>query len=360
MKRNVIVLIAMTLAIATSMIIKPDKLYFKYIDFRTLSMLFCMLVIVCGFEDIHFFQILSRQIVKHFKTIRSAVLVLIYITFIGSKIIANDMALITFLPLGCYVLKSTKQEKYMAFVFVMQNIAANLGGMLTPFGNPQNLYLYSYYHIGINEFIQIMFWPFAVSILLITICTLFLPKDNIEITDEFDKRLNVHKVILYFILFGISLAIIFKYIPYHYGLLLILGAFIIVDRKIIKKVDYPLLMTFFAFFIFSGNIARIPLISKFLSKLLSQSTLITGVLSCQIISNVPSAILLSKFATNYSDLLIAVNIGGAGTLIASLASLITFREYIKHNPDKQWYYIKIFSAFNFTFLIILTSLSLVF
>jgi Na+/H+ antiporter NhaD/arsenite permease-like protein len=286
------------------------------------------------------------------------VLALVYITFIGSMLIANDMAPLTFLPLGYFVLRTTGKEKYMAFTYIMQNIAANLGGMLTPFGNPQNLYLYTKFNIPTGEFMSIMALPFIVSIALITLCCIiFVKPEPLEIKDE-KISLSPAKTAIYLILFALSIIIVFRVIPYWIGLIVIPVALLIMDRKALKMVDYPLLLTFVFFFIFSGNMARIDAVRNLFSSLLEKNTLLVSVISCQCISNVPSAILLSQFTENYRDLLLGVNIGGTGTLIASLASLITFREYIKHNPKKMMYYVGLFSAFNFAFLIILTVLML--
>lgn len=354
-KSNSVMCIAAVAALVTAVIVPPDAKYLDYFDIKTLTCLFCVLAVVCAFKNINFFYILAQKIVKCFKNVRLTVLALVYITFIGSMLIANDMALLTFLPLGYFVLTSTNKRKYMAFTFIMQNIAANLGGMLTPFGNPQNLYLYTKFNIPNGEFIQIMFLPFIISIALITICCLFVKKEPLELQDE-DAKLNVPRAILYCVLFLLSIAIVFRGIPYYLGLIIIPLVLLFADRKALKMVDYPLLLTFVFFFIFAGNMARIEPVQQLFAFLLDKNTLLFSVLSCQIISNVPSAILLSQFTTNYADLLIGVNIGGAGTLIASLASLITFREYTKHNPGKTKYYIALFSAFNFGFLAILTAI----
>lgn len=357
-KKNLVMIIALFAAIITSFFVPPDKQYLEYFDLRTLTCLFCTLSVVCALKNINFFYILARKIVEFFKTTRMAILILVYITFIGSMLIANDMALLTFLPLGYFVLTSTKKEKYMAFTFIMQNIAANLGGMLTPFGNPQNLYLYSFFEISNNQFIKIMFPPFIISIIIITICCLCIKSEPLKIENE-KVHLAPWRTITYLILFALSIAIVFRQIPYWIGLIIIPLSLLILDKKALKMVDYPLLFTFLFFFIFAGNMARIEIIKELFSNLLEINTLIFSVLSCQFISNVPSAILLSQFTTNYQDLLVGVNIGGAGTLIASLASLITFKEYIKHNPGKIKEYIKLFSLFNFGFVIILTTLMLI-
>lgn len=353
-KKNAIMVIAFLAALITSFIIPPDSLYLDYFDLKTLCCLFCVLAVVCALKNVNFFYMLANKIVSVFKTTKSAILALVYITFIGSMLIANDMALLTFLPLGYLVLTTTGKEKYMAFTFIMQNIAANLGGMLTPFGNPQNLYLYSKFGIGDLEFISIMALPFIISIALITACCLVFVK-NEELTISSAKiEVNKKRTAIYLLLFALSIVIVFRFIPYYIGPIVIVPLLLFLDRDALKKVDYPLLLTFVFFFIFAGNMARIDAVRELFSMLLDKNTLVFSVLSCQIISNVPSSILLSQFTTNYKDLLIGVNIGGAGTLIASLASLITFKEYIKHNPHGSAKYIGLFSLFNFAFLIILT------
>lgn len=357
-RKNVVMLIALFLAIVTCFIIPPDSQYKEYFDFNTLSCLLAVLAIVCALKNVNFFYFLADRTVKLFKTTRSSVLALVYITFIGSMLIANDMALLTFLPLGYLVLTKTKKEKYMIFTFVMQNISANLGGMLTPFGNPQNLYLYSKFSIPTLEFMGIMVIPFAISIFLITVsCLIFVKKEPLVFEGE-TTRPEPKRTSLYLLLFVISIIMVFRVIPYCIGLPIILLVLLIADRKALAKVDYPLLFTFVFFFIFAGNMARIDAVRNFFSNLLGMNTLLFSVLSCQVISNVPSAILLSQFTDNYAALLIGVNIGGVGTLISSLASLITFREYCSHNTGKGGKYLGIFSAFNFSFLIILTGVML--
>ena len=350
--------IAMVAALLTCFFVPPDQAYLDYFDVKTLTCLFCVLAVVCALKNINFFYILAKQLVRLFKNARMSVLALVYITFIGSMLIANDMALLTFLPLGLFVLTSTGKNKYMAFTFIMQNIAANLGGMLTPFGNPQNLYLYTKFQIPNLEFMQIMAAPFALAILLITLCCIiFVKPEPLELKEE-KLSLPLGRSLLYLALFILAIAIVFRSIPYWIGLIVIPAVLLFADRKALKMVDYPLLLTFVFFFIFSGNMARIDVVRRLFSWLLEKNTLLVSVASCQVISNVPSAILLSQFTGNYRDLLLGVNIGGVGTLIASLASLITFREYTKQNKGKTGYYMLLFSAFNFAFLIILSAFML--
>ena len=353
-KKNVVMVIALCAAIITCFFVPPDKAYLDYFDYRTLTCLFCVLAVVCALKNINFFYMLARKVVQLFKTARMSVLGLVYITFIGSMLIANDMALLTFLPLGFLVLTTTGKQKYMAFTFIMQNIAANLGGMLTPFGNPQNLYLYTKFNIPTGEFTATMLPPFLISVALITLsCLIFVKKEPLEIES---KKITLPKwrTIVYAILFTLSIVIVFRVIPFWIGLILIPVALLFLDRKALKDVDYCLLLTFVAFFIFAGNMSRIPFVQDLFGKLLAKNTLLVSICSCQVISNVPSAILLSQFTGNYTELLLGVNIGGVGTLISSLASLITFREYTTHYPEKTKRYLLQFSAFNFAFLLILT------
>ena len=357
-KKNAVMLIAMLAALVTCFFVPPDRQYLDYFDVKTLTCLFCVLAVVCALKNINFFYMLAKKIVRLFKNARMSILALVYITFLGSMLIANDMALLTFLPLGLYVLNSTGKGKYMAFTFIMQNIAANLGGMLTPFGNPQNLYLYTKFQIPNLEFMTIMAPPFAVAVLLITLCCIiFVKPEPLTLKDE-PMQLPVGRTVVYMLLFALAIAIVFRGISHWIGLAVIPAVLLFMDRKALKMVDYPLLLTFVFFFVFSGNMARIDLVRQVFSFLLEKHTLLFSVVSCQVISNVPSAILLSQFTQNYRQLLLGVNIGGVGTLIASLASLITFREYTKQNKGKTGYYMLLFTAFNFGFLIILAGLML--
>lgn len=354
-KDNLVLIIAIFAAVITSFIVPPDSRYIEYFDFKTLACLFCVLAVVCALRNIRFFYTLAKAIVRKFRNARIAILALVYITFIGSMLIANDMALLTFLPLGYFILHTTKKEKYLAFAFIMQNIAANLGGMLTPFGNPQNLYLYSKFNISDAEFVSIMFPPFLVAIILITVCCLvFVKNEPLEI-EEKAASLPWGRVIIYLALFAIAILMVFRFMPYQVGLIIIPLALLFLDRQALLQVDYGLLFTFVFFFIFAGNMGRIGAVREFFSYLLNINTLVFSAMSCQFISNVPSAILLSQFTENYRELLLGVNIGGAGTLIASLASLITFKEYTKQDPKHTLGYVLKFTAFNFAFLIILTA-----
>ena len=355
-KKNAVLVIAFCAAVISSFLIPPDKEYLGYFDVKTLCCLFATLAVVCALKNIRFFSILAGQIIQWTGNSRLAALTLIYITFIGSMLIANDMALITFLPLGYFVFSATDRSDEVATVFILQNIAANLGGMLTPFGNPQNLYLYSHFQIPTGEFMGIMFPPFLAAVLLVSLCCFLIPRHSLRVSKK-QATLPIPRTILYLILFSLTILMVFRVLPVWLVMAAVLIGLMVLDRKAFSMVDYSLLLTFVCFFIFSGNMGRVPAVRSFFSGLLEKNTLLTAVFSCQIISNVPSAILLSQFTDNYAALLTGVNIGGAGTLIASLASLITFREYTSHYRSETKAYILKFSLLNFGFLIILTVFS---
>ena len=352
-KKNFVFCVAAFAAVITCFFIPPDKEYLTYFDWKTLACLFLTLAVVCALRNIKFFTILARRLVLITGNLRGLFLMLITITFLGSMLIANDMALITFLPLGYFALSATKKERYMAYLFVLQNISANLGGMLTPFGNPQNLYLYSYFNIPTGEFCGIMLPPFLLAIGLLAVACLFVKPVKLAIDEAFPEKLNIRRTVLYLILFALSLFIVFRVIPFWLGLILIPIVLLAMDKEALLMVDYPLLGTFFFFFIFAGNLARIDAVNTFISCILELDTLLVSVLSCQFISNVPSAILLSRFTGDYHSLLLGVNIGGTGTLIASLASLITFSEFRVLYPGHAKRYFWLFTLINVIFLVIM-------
>lgn len=352
-KSSVVLIVALVAAGVTCFFVPFDREYLGYFDLQTLSCLFCTLAVVAAFKNIRFFEWLADIIVRRFRNMRNIVLALVFVTYFGSMIMANDMALITFLPLGYFVLDSCGNRKLTAFTFIMQNIAANLGGMLTPFGNPQNLYLYSFYNIAAGEFFKIMALPFAVAFVLILGVCLFVKPEKAAVLSAPKKTPPVWRIAVYAALFVLSVLIVFRVFPYYWGLLAVAAALIVLDYRSVLRVDYGLLLTFCAFFVFSGNMARIPAVEEFLGGLVALDPLAFGVLSCQVISNVPSAVLLSKFTADYANLLVAVNIGGLGTPIASLASLITLNTYRRVRPGETKKYILKFLLLNFSFLAVL-------
>ena len=353
LKSRIVLIVALVAAAVTCFFVPPDGGYADYFDLDTLSCLFCTLAVVSALKRRRFFEWLATKIVTAFGNMRRVTFALVFVTYFGSMIMANDMALITFLPLGWLVLSSCGKTKYTAFVFVMQNVAANLGGMLTPFGNPQNLYLYSFFEIGAGEFFAIMAIPFAVAFVLIAGTCLVVKPEPIRLETHPEPAPPVWRMIVYFVLFALSVMIVFRVFPYYVGLIVVTVALAILEPKCFLRVDYGLLLTFCAFFVFSGNLSRIPAVRDLLASVVAMSPLLVGTATCQVISNVPSAVLLSRFTTDYRHLLIAVNIGGLGTPVSSLASLITLGEYRKREPGKTLRYLGLFSLINFSYLAVL-------
>ena len=355
-KGEKVLLIAFAAAAVSMLIVPPDVGYAGYVDWDVLMLLFALMAVVAGLKACGLMDRLSDALVSRAGNARALCTALSLACFFSAMLVTNDVALITFVPLTV-ALMAAKPDQLMMTV-TLETIAANLGSMATPIGNPQNLYLYTRFAIPTFEFMKIMVLPFAVAIALITACCLiFVKPEPLEIKNE-HVQLPVKRTILYMVLFLLSIAIVFRGIPYWIGLLVIPLVLFFADPDALYAVDYPLLLTFVFFFVFSGNMARIAPVRMLFSALMERSTLLFSVLSCQVISNVPSAILLSQFTGNYADLLVGVNIGGVGTLISSLASLITFSQYTSHNPDKTGYYVKLFSAFNFSFLFLLTGIML--
>lgn len=357
-KKEVVLSIAIICTIITCFFVPIDKEYLGYFEYKTLVSLFCMLAVVAGLKNTNVFELVSKKLIGLFKTRRAVIYTLVYGTFLFDMIVANDMSLITFLPLTYLVLHSTNNDKYLAYTFILQTIAANMGGMITPYGNPQNLYLYSYFNIPTAEFFSILLLQSALVAVMLFIAGLFIKNEKLTLAKEENKPIKKKELIVYAVLFVFVILSIFRIVPHLITLALVILAVLIVDIKRFKYVDYALLATFCVFFIFSGNIARIEVIKNFIERIVTENTLIAGIVSCQFISNVPTAIFLSKFTSNYSDLLVSVNIGSLGIIISSLASLITLKEFLKHQPKKFKQYMGLFTLVNTIFLIVLVAVTL--
>jgi len=272
--------------------------------------------------------------------------------------ITNDVALITFVPFAIMILNISGQSKHTIKVVVLQTVAANLGSMLTPVGNPQNLSLYTYYNLSISEFIMITL-PFTIFSLFLLVIAVMIGKNeslDYDISNGSDSNKSTNKpikVLMYALLFLLCLACVMRLIDYRITFLIVLACILIFDRKIITKVDYTLLLTFVFFFIFVGNIGSIPVVKDFFNELLAGKEFAISIAASQIISNVPAAVLLSAFTDNYKALIIGVNIGGLGTLVASLASLISYKLYVKTENARSGKYLGIFTLYNLIFLAVL-------
>lgn len=355
-KNNVVLTVAFLLAAVSVFIVLPDEKYLTYIDMQTIANLFVMMTVIAGLKSMRFFVFLANKIIVKLKSCKKIVFTLVYVTFVASIFLANDMALLTFLPLTLAVFKISGKSKYCAFTIIMQNVAANLGGMIMPFGNPQSLYLYSYFNISVAEFLSIMWLPFVVSTASIALLCLIAIKDYpLSIENEEQSDIKPFNLVLYSVFFVFALLAVMRVVDYKIVAVAVIIAVLIFDRKALLGVDYPLLLTFICFFVFASNMARVPSVSTFVCSLTDKSVLLSGVISCQVFSNVPTAIFLSKFTSDYKSLLLAVNVGGTGTPIASLASLISLGQYGKAYPNEKKKYLLLFSIINFSFLILLTA-----
>lgn len=353
LKSEVVLCIATVLAIITCFFVPIDKEYLGYFNTDTLISLFCMLAVVAGLKSTNVFEVVARKMIGLFHTRRAVIYSLVFGTFFFDMIVANDMSLITFLPLTYIVLHSTKNDKYLAITYIMQTIAANMGGMITPYGNPQNLYLYSYFNIPTGEFLGILLPQSITVALMLAVSGLFIKNEKLTLRKKSKIIVDKKTLNIYIVLFVIVILSIFRVIPNLITLAVVISTIFVMDRKRFKQVDYALLATFCVFFVFSGNIARISAIKEFIANIVVNNTLVAGIVSCQFISNVPTAIFLSKFTNNYRELLISVNIGSLGILISSLASLITLKEFLKHQPKNFWKYLIKFTLLNSLFLVVL-------
>ena len=351
--------IAWILALISAFFVKPDKIYFSYIDFRSLGILWGLMVIIQGLKENSVFERIAIALLAKVKNGFELAFVLVFMCFVGSMLITNDVALITFVPLAIMILSSCKREDMMIPVIVLQTIAANLGSMLTPIGNPQNLYLYGVTGMTISSFILTML-PYSLlsALLLIVFLYAAVPgrkevlsnTKNNSITKSFGSRTQI---IIYAVLFAIALLTVVRILPWYVFAIIVLVIVAGMDFKILFRADYILLLTFIGFFIFTGNMGRIGYIKDFLGTVLAGREFPIAVALSQVISNVPATLMLSGFTDSYKDLLLGVNVGGLGTLIASMASLISFKFYTKEFPDRTGKYLLSFTAQNLIFLVVL-------
>lgn len=332
LKKETVLCIAFLLAVISAFIVPVDSQYIEYMDFRVLVLLFALMTVMSGLQSLGIFEKLSYSLLKYVKSTRSLTLLLVSLCFFLAMFITNDVALITFVPFTILILEKIDSPKNLIPIIVLETIAANLGSMLTPIGNPQNLYLYGLSGLSISEFLLHMALSTIISFVLLIICSLFLKKEEITILETTNTFENKKPVLTayYFVLFILCLLTVAYLIPYPVLLLVSIPVLLIWDRATLKKVDYSLLLTFISFFVFIGNMQRIPAVAEMISSLVEGKELITAFLTSQIISNVPAAMLLSGFTDNYRDLLLGVNIGGLGSLIASLASLISFKYFANY------------------------------
>ena len=357
-KKEPVLVCAWVAALISSFIVPPNLGYIEYIDFRTLSLLFCLMAVTCALKELNIFKMAGVKLLSKVKTSVQLELILIMLCFFSSMLITNDVSLITFVPFAIGTIKMANLEDRVTFVVVMQTIAANLGSIVTPIGNPQNIYIFTKYSVPISDFFMAMLPYGALSFLLIILFVVFrknTPLNSLN-TDNSTKITNKKMVVFYFVLFLLSVLSVGRVISVKVVFIIIVLSLLIFNKKLFKDIDYSLLITFTGFFIFIGNIGKISSFQSFISSFISGNEILTAVLSSQIMSNVPSALLLSGFTDKWMELLIGVNIGGLGTLIASMASLISYKFAAEFMPNKKSYYLKIFTILNLVFLLFLSLL----
>lgn len=354
-KKEVVLVVATVLAIVSAFVVPPSSAYMGYIDWHVLELLFCLMTVMAGLQKCGLFDWLGDALLKRTKKVWQLCFVLVMLCFFLSMLITNDVALITFVPFAILALEKSGQQRLLIPVVVLQTVAANLGSMLTPIGNPQNLYLYNLSQMGLGEFILCMLPNTLISFVLLVIGLFFIKGKNDVVSQSNTEALKVEKkqTIIYLILFVLSLMVVAKVIAIEWVLAIVLVVVLIVDKEVLKTVDYCLLFTFISFFIFTGNLGNIPAIRETLQALVNDRELIVGVVASQAISNVPAALLLSGFTNDYRALLAGVNIGGLGTLIASMASLISYKILANHYDEKKGSYFKWFTIVNVLFLVVL-------
>lgn len=351
LRRELTLCISFLAALVSCFFVPPDGAYLGYLDLRTLALLYALMVVVAGLRHADVFTVLAHKLCARAGSVRTMGITLVLLSFFSAMLITNDVALLTFVPFAVVVLGMAHQEKELIWVVLLQTVAANLGSVLTPVGNPQNLYLYSNYHLSIGDFFSATGPLWLISLAVVLLLSLRLSRAHVDVFLGEEPELDKKSLILYLLLFALCLAVVLRLITWYLMLPVLIVVLLIFDRRRLKEADFMLLLTFVCFFIFAGNLARVPAVEALLSRLLLGRELLVGALASQVISNVPAALLLSGFTENGRDLLLGVNIGGLGTPIASLASLISLKLYSHSEQADTGKYLRQFSLVNFALLI---------
>ncbi len=361
LKKETVLAVATVLAIASAFLVHPSGKYMEYIDWHTLGMLLSLMIVTEGLKQNGFFDYVGIALLRRTKKVWQLVAVLVLLPFFFSMVITNDVALLTFVPFSVQILKQGRRDELMIPTIVLQTIAANMGSMLTPIGNPHNLYLYGASGLGVIEFMKLMLPYTAFSLLLLILSICFLKGKNETIqsdkqTEKVPKKVT-RKAYVYLLLFVGSVLVVAKLVPLWAVLLCTIIFALILNWSMLLKLDYALLLTFIGFFIFTGNIRNIPAVRDVLESVIAGKEMLLGIGLSQVISNVPTSILLSSFTNNSSALIIAANIGGLGTIIASMASLISYKIFVNYDSSKKGKYVGCFTIVNMIYLAVLIGLS---
>ena len=359
LRREPVMVIAGILAAVSMVLVPPSASYWGYIDYDTLALLFALMAVMAGLEQRGFFNKMAGFLLGRTGSLRCLILILVMLCFFLSMVFTNDLVLIIFVPFAIKILTMAQREDKIIFTVVLQTIAANMGSMLLPVGNPQNLYLYQLYEIGLAEFVKIVF-PYVIASMVLLLFIICLQRQTaaVDCGNSMAGGKPLGKGLwVYGILFVLALLAVMRILDKRLMLLAVLAVLLIYDRGILKRVDYCLLLTFVFFFIFVGNLKAIPEISQLIATLVGGRELPAVVLASQVISNVPAAVLLSAFTADYAAVLVGAGIGGLGTIIASMASLISFKLFSYGTRLSKGRYLAVFTVYNLLFLLILTILA---
>lgn len=362
--KDKVFMIAFLCAIISMFIIPLNRGYLGYINYKVLIIMFTIMIAVGGLYETHFFDYVATKLVLHFRSIKWIAFVIIITTFFLAMLLTNDAVLLTLVPFTIFVTKHTHTQKHALTIVMLQTIAANMGSALTPMGDPQNIYLYAFYDIPFSDFLSVTFPITVMGFLLITGSTLILiPHLNCELNLK-PPVVEKHHLIIYTLILLNALLGVLRVVPILYTLIITVILTVVFGRHLIKRVDFLLLLTFTSFFIFTGNLSQMTLIKESVESLLNSrlSVFFSGLFVSQFISNVPAAVLLSTFTSKdyWQALLQGVNIGAMGTIIASLASLITFKYVIREFPGHMKKYLIKYSVLSVIFIIIISSFVLLF
>ncbi len=364
-RREIVFFIAAFCAVASAFFVPPSRIYFKYIDWNTLFILFALMGVIGALRECGVFDSMARFLCAKVKTVRGLCALLVLLCFFTSMFITNDVALLTFVPFSLLLLCESTGGTMIVFTLVLETIAANTGSMLTPLGNPQNLFLFSKIGSGAGQFILLILPYSLVSLILLCVAVCFFSKKPLHANESLllkensaeSKKTVRAREIFYGLLFVLCILSVLRIVPKWISAAAVFLSLLLLDRKVLCSVDYMLLLTFAAFFIFTGNIASIPQIHAFLQDVVSGNEFIVAVLCSQVISNVPATLLLYPFSGDAKALLAGVNAGGLGTLVASLASLISFKFYSAAREKKSLpsnaRYIFVFTVLNAAMLFVL-------
>lgn len=353
-KRETVLLVAVAAAAASCFAIPPDGEYVGYFDMQTILLLFCLMAVTAGLQRAGLFRAVGNALLRNVRSSRALAAILVLLCFVSSMLVTNDVALITFVPFGLFLMQVAGWEGRVCLTVTLMTVAANLGSMLTPIGNPQNLYLFTASGLSIPAFLRITLPYVLLAALLLTgAIVVFYRRETVQAVEWKAGKTDGRRLPIYTLLFAGCVASAAGAVPALVLAPVVLVVMLLLDRRALTQVDYGLLLTFLALFVFTGNMGRIAVLHTFLESTLAGREMLVAVGASQIISNVPAALLLSGFTEHWRALIVGTNLGGLGTLIASMASLISYKQLAIRHPEKKKKYLLVFTLVNVAFLVVL-------